>query len=144
MFELFTHNARRLVVLADHDARMLNHNYIGTEHLLLALCYQGESVAEQTLVSLSISLDQVRSRVLDVIGQGERQPVGHIPFTQPLKDALELSLYESERFGHDYIGPEHLLLGLIGEGDGIAATVLLEFGADLDRVREQVFRLLHG
>ena len=144
MFERFTDRARRVVVLAQEEARMLNHNYIGTEHLLLGLIRESEGVAAKALESLGISLDAVRQQVEEIIGQGQQAPSGHIPFTKRAKKALEMSLRESVQLGHNYIGTEHILLGLIREGDGVAAQVLVKLGADLNRVRQQVIELLHG
>ena len=144
MFERFTDRARRVVVLAQEEARMLNHNYIGTEHILLGLLHEGEGVAAKALESLGISLDAVRQQVEEIIGQGQQAPSGHIPFTPRAKKVLELSLRESLQLGHNYIGTEHILLGLIREGDGVAAQVLVRLGADLNRVRQQVIQLLHG
>jgi Clp amino terminal domain, pathogenicity island component len=144
MFERFTDRARRVVVLAQEEARMLNHNYIGTEHILLGLIHEGEGVAAKALESLGISLDAVRQQVEEIIGQGQDAPSGHIPFTPRTKKVLELALRESQQLGHNYIGTEHILLGLIREGDGVAAQVLVKLGADLNRVRQQVLQLLHG
>ena len=143
MFERFTDRARRVVVLAQEEARMLNHNYIGTEHILLGLIHEGEGVAAKALESLGISLEAVRQQVEEIIGQGQQAPSGHIPFTPRAKKVLELSLRESRQLGHDYIGTEHILLGLIREGEGVAAQVLVKLGADLNRVRQQVIQLLH-
>jgi ATP-dependent Clp protease ATP-binding subunit ClpC len=144
MFERFTDRARRAVVLAQEEARMLNHNYIGTEHLMLGLLGEGEGVAAKALESLGIGLDAVRSQVEEIIGQGQQAPSGHIPFTPRAKKVLELAKRESGALGHHYIGTEHILLGLIREGDGVAAQVLVRLGADLNRVRQQVVQLLHG
>jgi ATP-dependent Clp protease ATP-binding subunit ClpC len=144
MFERFTDRARRVVVLAQEEARMLNHNYIGTEHILLGLIKEGEGVAAKGLEALGISLDGVRSQVEEIIGQGQQAPSGHIPFTPRAKKVLELSLREALQLGHNYIGTEHILLGLIREGDGVAAQVLVKLGADLNRVRQQVIQLLSG
>ena len=144
MFERFTDRARRVVVLAQEEAKMLNHNYIGTEHILLGLIHEGEGVAAKALESLGISLDAVREQVQDIIGQGQQQPTGHIPFTPRAKKVLELSLREALQLGHNYIGTEHILLGLIREGEGVAAQVLTKLGADLNRVRQQVIQLLSG
>ena len=144
MFERFTDRARRVVVLAQEEARMLNHNYIGTEHLLLGLIHEGQGVAARALESLGVSLEAVRAQVEQIIGQGQEAPSGHIPFTPRAKKVLELSLRESRQLGHDYIGTEHLLLGLIREGSGVAAQVLVRLGADLNRTRQQVVQLLHG
>ncbi|MEY3127516.1 MAG: hypothetical protein RIS06_72 [Actinomycetota bacterium] len=144
MFERFTDRARRVVVLAQEEARMLNHNYIGTEHILLGLIHEGEGVAAKGLESLGISLEAVRSQVEEIIGQGQQAPSGHIPFTPRAKKVLELSLREALQLGHNYIGTEHILLGLIREGEGVAAQVLVKLGADLSRVRQQVIQLLSG
>ncbi|MFT4124127.1 MAG: Clp protease N-terminal domain-containing protein, partial [Microbacteriaceae bacterium] len=144
MFERFTDRARRVVVLAQEEAKMLNHNYIGTEHILLGLIHEGEGVAAKALESLGISLDAVREQVQDIIGQGQTQPTGHIPFTPRAKKVLELSLREALQLGHNYIGTEHILLGLIREGEGVAAQVLVKLGADLNKVRQQVIQLLSG
>src|ERR1700744_5928325 len=130
MFERFTDRARRVVVLAQEEARMLNH--------------KGEGVAAKALESLGISLEAVRQQVEEIIGQGQQAPSGHIPFTPRAKKVLELSLREALQLGHNYIGTEHILLGLIREGDGVAAQVLVKLGADLNRVRQQVIQLLHG
>jgi ATP-dependent Clp protease ATP-binding subunit ClpC len=144
MFERFTDRARRVVVLAQEEARMLNHNYIGTEHILLGLIHEGEGVAAKALESLGISLDAVRNQVEEIIGQGQQAPSGHIPFTPRAKKVLELSLREALQLGHNYIGTEHILLGLIREGEGVAAQVLVKLGADLNKVRQQVIQLLSG
>ena len=144
MFEKFTDKARRVVVLAQEEAKLLNHNYIGTEHILLGLIHEGEGVAAKALESLGISLDGVREQVQEIIGQGQTAPTGHIPFTPRAKKVLELSLREALQLGHSYIGTEHLLLGLIREGEGVAAQVLTKLGADTNRVRQQVIQLLSG
>lgn len=144
MFERFTDRARRVVVLAQEEARLLNHSYIGTEHILLGLIHEGEGVAAKALESLSISLEAVRNQVEEIIGQGGSSPSGHIPFTPRAKKVLELSLREALQLGHNYIGTEHILLGLIREGEGVAAQVLVKLGADLSRVRQQVIQLLSG
>src|SRR5262245_30039124 len=144
MFERFTDRARRVVVLAQEEARMLNHNYIGTEHILLGLIHEGEGVAAKALESLGISLEGVRQQVEEIIGQGQQAPSGHIPFTPRAKKVLELSLREALQLGHNYIGTEHILLGLIREGEGVAAAVLVKLGADLNRVRQQVIQLVSG
>ena len=144
MFERFTDRARGVVVLAEEEARMLNHNWIGTEHILLGLIREGEGVAAKALESLGISLQAARQQVEQIIGQGQQAPEGHIPFTPRAKRVLELSLRESLQLGHNYIGTEHILLGLIREGEGVAAQVLVKLGADLNRVRQQVLQLLHG
>ena len=142
MFERFTDRARRVVVLAQEEARMLNHNYIGTEHILLGLIHEGEGVAAKALESLGISLEGVRDQVEEIIGQGQTAPAGHIPFTPRAKKVLELSLREALQLGHNYIGTEHILLGLIREGEGVAAQVLQKLGADLNRVRQQVEEII--
>src|SRR5215213_1180066 len=144
MFERFTDRARRVVVLAQEEARLLNHNYIGTEHILLGLIHEGEGVAAKALEQLGISLEAVRTQVEEIIGQGGSSPSGHIPFTPRAKKVLELSLREALQLGHNYIGTEHILLGLIREGEGVAAQVLVKLGADLNRVRQQVIQLLSG
>jgi ATP-dependent Clp protease ATP-binding subunit ClpC len=144
MFERFTDRARRVVVLAQGEARNLGHNYIGTEHILLALIDEGQGVAAKALEALGVGQDAARQRVEDMIGRGEGAPQGHIPFTPRAKKVLELSLREALQLGHDYIGTEHILLGLIREGDGVGAQVLVGLGADLDRTRQQVIQLLHG
>ena len=142
MFERFTDRARRVVVLAQEEARTLNHNYIGTEHLLLGLIHEGEGVAAQALEALDISLSAVRELVEEIVGQGQVFPSGHIPFTPRAKKVLDLALREALQLGHNYIGTEHILLGLIREGEGVAAQVLQTLGADLNRVRQQVLLLL--
>jgi hypothetical protein len=144
MFERFTDRARRAVVLAQEEAAGLNHNYIGTEHLLLGLIHEGKGVAAKALESLGISLESVRREVEETVGQGKSPPTGHIPFTPRAKKVLELSLREAMALGHNYIGTEHILLGLIREGEGVAAQVLAKLGADLDRARQQVIQLLSG
>src|SRR5262249_26120646 len=144
MFERFTDRARRVVVLAQEEARMLNHNYIGTEHILLGLIHEGDGVAAKALESLGISLEAVRQQVEEITGRGQQPLSGHIPFTPEAKKVLELSLREALQLGHTYIGTEHILLGLIRAGDGVAAQVLVKLGGDLNRVRQQVIQLLHG
>jgi ClpA/ClpB-like protein len=144
MFERFTDRARRVVVLAQDEARRLNHNYIGTEHILLGLIHEDEGVAARALQSLGVNLEAVRQQVEEIIGRGQQALSGHIPFTPRAKKVLELSLRESLQLGHNYIGTEHILLGLIREGDGVAAQVLARLGADMNRVREQVIQLLQG
>jgi ATP-dependent Clp protease ATP-binding subunit ClpC len=145
MFQRFTDRARRVVVFAQDEARGLNHNWIGTEHLLLAVIREGHGVGAKALESMQISLDAARQQVESLIGRGQN-PVadGPIPFTPRAKKVLELSLREALQLGHDYIGTEHILLGLIREGDGVAAQVLVKMGADLNRVRQQVIQVLHG
>jgi len=144
MFERFTDRARRVVVLAQEEARMLNHNYIGTEHILLGLIHEGEGVAAKALEALNITLGAVREQVQEIIGQGQQAPTGHIPFTPRAKKVLELSLREALQLGHNYIGTEHILLGLIREGEGVAAQVLGKLGADPQAVRQQVIQLISG
>jgi ATP-dependent Clp protease ATP-binding subunit ClpC len=144
MFETFHQRARRVVVLAKEEARMLNHNYIGTEHILLGLIREGEGIAAQVLESFGISLDAVRQQVEEIIGQGNQAPSGHIPFTQRAKKALELSRRESLQLGQNYIGTEHILLGLIDEGEDVAAQALVRLGADLSQMRQRVLQLLQG
>ena len=142
MFERFTDRARRVVALAQEEARRLDHNYIGTEHILLGLLREGDGVGAKALESLGISLDAVRQQVEEIIGHGQQAPSGHIPFTPRAKKVLELSVTEAVQLGHNYIGTEHILLGLIREGDGVAAQVLVRLGADL--VRQQVIQLISG
>jgi ATP-dependent Clp protease ATP-binding subunit ClpC len=142
MFERFTVRARRVVVLAQDEARELNHNYIGTEHLLLGLLREGEGMAARVLDELGISRTAVREQVVEIIGPGEDARSGHIPFTPRAKKVLELSLREALQLSHDYIGTEHILLGLLREGDGVAAQVLVRLGADLNRVRAKVLELV--
>ncbi len=144
LFERFTDRARRVVVLAQEEARLLNHSYIGTEHILLGLIHEGEGVAARALEGLGINLDSVRQQVVEMIGQGQQAPSGHIPFTPRAKKVLELSLREALQLGHNYIGTEHILLGLIREGEGVAAQVLQKLGADLPKVRQTVIQLLSG
>ncbi|PTW91131.1 ATP-dependent Clp protease ATP-binding subunit ClpC [Microbacteriaceae bacterium MWH-Ta3] len=144
MFERFTDRARRVVVLAQEEAKLLNHNYIGTEHILLGLIREGDGIAAKALESLEISLEGVREQVQDIIGQGQQQPTGHIPFTPRAKKVLELSLREALQLGHNYIGTEHILLGLIREGEGVAAQVLVKLGAELGKVRQAVIQMLSG
>jgi ATP-dependent Clp protease ATP-binding subunit ClpC len=144
MFERFTDRARRVVVLAQEEARMLNHNYIGTEHLLLGLVHEGRGVAAQALEAAGISLEAVRQQVEQIIGRGQQAPRGHIPFTPRARKVMELALGESDALGHGHVDTEHLLLGLIREGHGVAANVLTRLGGDLNSVRQQVIRLLPG
>lgn len=142
MFERFTDRARRVVVLAQENARLLNHDYIGTEHLLLGLIQEGEGVAAQGLLNLGIRLDSARSEVAETVGRGGQAPAGHISFTPRAKKALELSLREALRLRHDYIGTGHILLGLLREGDGVAVQVLEKLGSDLRRVWQTIIQLL--
>jgi ATP-dependent Clp protease ATP-binding subunit ClpC len=144
VFERFTDRARRAVVLAQEEARMLNHNYIGTEHLLLGLVREYDGIAGKALTSLGISLEGVRGQVEQIIGQGQAAPRGHIPFTSRAKKVLELALREALQLGHNYIGTEHILLGLIREGEGVAAQVLQSLGVDLSLARQAVIQLLAG
>ncbi|WP_217136449.1 ATP-dependent Clp protease ATP-binding subunit [Leucobacter chinensis] len=144
MFERFTDRARRVVVLAQEEAKSLNHNYIGTEHILLGLIQEGDGVAAKALGELGISLDAVREQVIDIIGQGQQPPAGHIPFTPRARKVLEYSLREALQLGHNYIGTEHMLLGLLREGEGVAAQVLIKLGADLNRTRQTVIQMLSG
>ena len=144
MFERFTDRARRVVVLAQDEARRLEHDYIGTEHLLLGLIREGDGVANRALAALGVTESAVRAEVERIIGRGQHAPRGHIPFTPRAKKVLELSLREALQMGHNYIGTEHILLGLIREGEGVAAEVLRELGAELERVRRTVIQLLSG
>src|SRR5487761_2471187 len=144
MFERFTDRARRVLVLAQEEARLLNHNFIGTEHILLGLIHEGEGVAAKALESLGISLEAVREKVEETIGPAGTSTTGSPPFTPRAKKVLELSLREALQLGHNYIGTEHMLLGLVREGEGVAVQVLVSLGADLSRVRQQVIQLLSG
>jgi ATP-dependent Clp protease ATP-binding subunit ClpC len=144
VFERFTDRARRAVVLAQEEARMLNHNYIGTEHLLLGLVHEGEGVAARVLTALEIGLQDVRGEIEEIIGHGQSAPAAQIPFTPRAKKVLELSLREALQLGHNYIGTEHILLGLVREGEGVGAQVLKKRGATLDGIRAEVVSLLSG
>jgi ATP-dependent Clp protease ATP-binding subunit ClpA len=144
MFERFTERARRVVALAQEEARMLSHPYIGTEHILLGLLREGHGVAARALESPGISVEAVRQQIVELIGRGQQVPSGHIPFTPRAKMVLALSLREALQFGHEDIGAEHILLGLIRDGDGVAVQVLANLGADLNRTRQQVIQLLQG
>ena len=144
MFERFTDRARRVLVLAQEEARLLNHNFIGTEHILLGLIHEGEGVAAKALESLGVTLEAVREKVEETIGPAGSSTTGSPPFTPRAKKVLELSLREALQLGHNYIGTEHMLLGLVREGEGVAAQVLVSLGADLPRVRQQVIQLLSG
>jgi ATP-dependent Clp protease ATP-binding subunit ClpC len=138
MFERFTNQSRRVVVLAQEEARMLDHDYIGTEHLLLGLLHQGTGTAARALTAVDVTLPAARDQVVAIIGRGQQQPSGHIPFTPRAKKALELSLRESLQLGDGYIGTGHLLLGLIHQGDNVALKVLDKLGADLKDLRARV------
>jgi ATP-dependent Clp protease ATP-binding subunit ClpC len=142
MFERFTDRARQVVVLAQEEARNLHHDYIGTEHLLLGLLHEGHGIAAQALTALGMDQEAVRQRVIGIVGRGDQNPSGHIPFTPRAKKVLQLALREALQFGHNYIGTEHILLGLVREGDGVAAQVLTGMGAELGRVRREVTDLL--
>jgi hypothetical protein len=144
MFERFTQDARRVVVLAQEEARLLNHNYIGTEHLLLGLGHQAEGVAAKALESLGISVEALRAQVEEIIGRGQTAPSGHIPFTPRAKKVLELSLREALQLGHNYIGTAHILLGVVREGEGVAAQILVKLAPrpGLPEVRQRVVQLL--
>jgi ATP-dependent Clp protease ATP-binding subunit ClpC len=142
MFERFTERARYSIVLAQDEARTLKHNYIGTEHILLGLLRDQEGVAARVLRSLEITLEEVRAQVARIIGQGEEVTAGQIPFTPRAKKVLELALREALSLGHDYIGTEHILLGLVRENEGVAARILLDFDADDERIRNETLRVL--
>lgn len=144
MFERFTDPARRVVVYAQEEARLLDHNHIGTEHVLLGLIREGDGVGAKALEALGISLEAVRHQVEEIVGRGQAAPTGHVPFTPRGKKVLELSLREALQMGHEDIGTEHILLGLVREGEGVAAQVLVNFGANLNRVRQTVLQLLSG
>jgi ATP-dependent Clp protease ATP-binding subunit ClpA len=143
MFEKFSDRARRVVVLSQEEARLLNHDYIGTEHILLGLIHEGDGVAAKALESLGIGLEAVRHQVEEIIGQGGSPPGEQIPFTPRAKKVLELSLREAIQLGHNYIGTEHILLGLLREGEGVACQVLVKLGADLPKTRARVLQLMH-
>ena len=142
MFERFTERARQVVVIAQSEARALKHNYIGTEHLLLGLLREEQGIAARVLMSFDVTVDEVRAQVARIIGQGDEVVGGHIPFTPRSKKILELSLREALDVGHNYIGTEHILLGLMREGEGVAVRILLDFGASPAAVRDEVLRLL--
>jgi ATP-dependent Clp protease ATP-binding subunit ClpC len=144
VFERFTDRARRVLTYAQDEARLLNHSFIGTEHILLGLIREGQGVGAQALQSLGISLEAVRGKVEETIGMAGTAPSGAPPFTPRAKKVLELSLREALQMNHSYIGTEHLLLGLVREGEGVAATVLVSLGADLGRVRQEVVNLMTG
>ncbi len=142
MFERFTDRARRVVVLAQEESRLLMHSYIGTEHILLGLLNEAEGVGGQALVAQGVDLASVREQIVEIIGRGTNAPAGHIPFTPRAKKILEYSLRESLQLGHNYIGTEHILLGLIREGEGVAAQVLMKLGVDPDSATQTVAELL--
>src|ERR687889_78324 len=144
MFERFTERARQVVVLAQEEARILKHNYIGTEHILLGLLRQGEGLAARVLESLDINVERVRAQVVRIVGSGEEVTSGQIPFTPRAKKVLELALREALSLGHNYIGTEHILLGLVRENEGVAARILLDFDADSEKIRNEVIRMLSG
>ena len=144
MFERFTERARQVVVFAQDEARHLRHNYIGTEHLLLGLLREQEGIAARVLESLSVGLEPVRAEVANVVGMGDEVTSGQIPFTPRAKKVLELALREGLALGHNYIGTEHVLLGLVRENEGVAARILLAFDADADKIRSEIIRMLEG
>ncbi len=144
MFERFTERARQVVVLAQDEARRLRHNYIGTEHLLLGLLREEEGLAARVLESLDITVEEVRAQVARIVGQGDEIMTSQIPFTPRAKKVLELGMQEALALGHNYIGTEHLLLGLVRENEGVASRVLLDFDADADTIRNKVIRMLTG
>ncbi|MDF5755837.1 Clp protease N-terminal domain-containing protein, partial [Spongiactinospora sp. TRM90649] len=144
MFERFTDRARRIVVLAHEEAKALNHNSIGTEHFLLGLIREGEGIAAKSLESLGVGFDAAHRQIEELIGRGPSEPTGHIPFTPRAKKVLELSLREALQLGHDYIGTEHLLLGIVREGEGTAVRVLVRLGAEPEAVRKRVVQSLHA
>jgi Clp amino terminal domain, pathogenicity island component len=144
MFERFTEPARQVVVLAQEEARTLRHNYIGTEHILLGLLREEEGLAARVLESLDITVERVRGQVVRIVGSGEEVTSGQIPFTPRAKKVLELALREALSLGHNYIGTEHILLGLVRENEGVAARILLDFDADSEKIRNEVIRMLSG
>src|SRR4051794_37083946 len=144
MFERFTERARQVVVLAQEEARTLKHNYIGTEHILLGLLREEEGLAARVLESLDITVERVRAQVVRIVGSGEEVTSGQIPFTPRAKKVLELALREALSLGHNYIGTEHILLGLVRENEGVAARILLDFDADSEKIRNEVVRMLSG
>jgi ATP-dependent Clp protease ATP-binding subunit ClpC len=144
VFERFTGRARQVVVLAQDEARLLRHNYIGTEHILLGLLREEEGVAARVLESLDVSVEGVRAQVRRVIGEGEEVATGQIPFTPRAKKVLELSLKEALAMSHNYIGTEHILLGLARENQGVAARILVDFDADAEKIRNELLRMLGG
>jgi ATP-dependent Clp protease ATP-binding subunit ClpC len=144
VFERFTERARRVIILAGDEARALNHNYIGTEHLLLGLLREGEGLAARVLEGLGVTIGEARAQVVRIVGQGDERVTGQIPFSPRAKKVLELSLRSSLDLGHDYIGTEHILLGLVREGEGAGARILLDFDADVEKVRTELIRWLSG
>jgi len=144
VFERFTERARQVVVLAQDEARALKHNYIGTEHILLGLLREEEGLAARVLESLDITVEEVRAMVARVVGEGDEVTTGQIPFTPRAKRVLELALREALSLGHNYIGTEHVLLGLVRENEGVAARILLDFGADAEKIRNEIIRMLSG
>ncbi len=144
MFERFTEKARQVVVLAQEEARALEHNYIGTEHILLGLLREEEGLAARVLESLGITVEEVRAQVARIVGQGDEVTSGQIPFTPRAKKVLELSLREALSLGHNYIGTEHILLGLVRENEGVAAAILLDLGAGAEKIRNEIIRMLPG
>jgi ATP-dependent Clp protease ATP-binding subunit ClpC len=144
VFERFTERARQVVVLAQEEARALRHNYIGTEHLLLGLLREEEGIAARVLESLGVTIESVRVQVGRIVGQGDKVETGQIPFTPRAKRVLELALREALSLGHNWIGTEHVLLGIAREDDGVAKQILLDFGVDADRIRDEVIRTLGG
>src|SRR4051812_43048358 len=144
VFERFTERARQVVVLAQEEARILKHNYIGTEHILLGLLREEEGLAARVLESLDITVERVRAQVVRIVGSGEEVTSGQIPFTPRAKKVLELALREALSLGHNYIGTEHILLGLVRENEGVAARILLDFDADSEKIRNEVIRMLSG
>ena len=144
MFERFTERARQVVVLAQDEARTLKHNYIGTEHILLGLLREEEGLAARVLDSLDITVEEVRAQVARIVGQGDEVTTGQIPFTPRAKKVLELALREALSLGHNYIGTEHILLGLVRENEGVAARILLDFDADAEKIRNEIIRMLSG
>src|SRR4051812_46023976 len=144
MFERFTERARQVVVLAQDEARTLKHNYIGTEHILLGLLREEEGLAARVLDSLDITVEEVRQQVARIVGQGDEATSGQIPFTPRAKKVLELALREALSLGHNYIGTEHILLGLVRENEGVAARILLDFDADAEKIRNEIIRMLSG
>src|SRR5881409_1985216 len=144
LFERFTERARQVVVLAQDEARALKHNYIGTEHILLGLLREEEGLAARVLESLDITVEEVRAQIARIVGQGDEVTTGQIPFTPRAKKVLELALREALSLGHDYIGTEHILLGLVRENEGVAARILLDFDADAEKIRNEIIRMLSG